>query len=311
MFAMIELKTYNTFNSPEIQVTWQDDQFLLTKIATIAYRILIENVWICVQNQTAKVRNYFNADAPSQPVKAKPPAPIPVPNYSYMFSKTVQGALIGTLFWRTAKNLLSYVISERFLGMPVPLREKVAHCGTRASFQWINSIKQLEIKHFALASAAIPFAINLYDGIQKEPKNLPLTSKVTNAVKKQFSAPHFIFYASMIGLALANPLYGRVLGFSSDDGFDASGHLMLKTVLAPIVGVALTQTAIARPAFSALFAMTYTISDGIFLKNTTNYCHTALESLAGYAWGIGIGFASAAIENTYIHLNPPKAVKTA
>lgn len=303
---MIELKTYHTPKPTETQEIWQGDQFLLIKIATIAYKILVENVGIFLYNQSTKVRNYFKKDTKPKAVDEKPappPSPAPVPNYAHMFSKTVRVALFGTLFWRGAKSLM---------GWSVPLRDKVeVDCGSRAMFQWINNIKQFEIKHFALASIAIPFTINLVDAIRKEPKDLALTTKVTNAVKKQFSAPHFIFYASMIGLALANPLYGRALGFTSNDGFDASGHLMLKTVLAPIVGVALSQTAYAHPQFAAIFAVAYSFTDGIFLKNTTNYCHTALESLAGYAWGIGIGITSTALASTYMRLNPPKIAKTA
>lgn len=170
---MIELKLYNTHQSVDIQQIWNGDRFLLTKIALIAYKILIENVAIFLCNQTAKVRIFFKKpDAKIENPQVAPslaPEKPPIPDYSLYFSRTVRASLTVALFWRTAKSLL---------GWATPLGEKVKNCGAVANGQWINNLKQFELKHCALASALIPLAIHLFDTIQKEPKELSLTQRI-------------------------------------------------------------------------------------------------------------------------------------
>lgn len=298
---MIELKTYHLPRSTETQAFWNEDHYLITKVATLAYRFFVENFAIFVINQGAKVNNFFKAD--ETPEALEPQEPLPpsfTPNFIPLIEKSVEKAVLGSLFWRVVKSVFGYA---------VPLTEKLDQCGTHASFAWLNNLKQLELKHFALFSAAVPLTYSLVQAVRKQPADLPLTEKLKNVAKEQFSAPHAVFYGSILALSLSNPLYGRALGLTSKDGFDASGHVMLKTALAPIVGAALSQAAVTNPNAATIGTMVYTFSDGVFISNTVRLCHTAMESVAGYVWGLGIVATSAALANTFVWLNQPNVAQ--
>lgn len=303
MVSMIELKPYHTLHSPDIRALWKEDHFLLTKVAKTAYRILIGNVAIFIHNRTACVRNYFI-------YKQKAGT-----DYTRAILSLIEGSMMQALLtrailgpwniWNTLPLGDKCDPLLKIVSLPTPPRSSsdvmfmcssggtcriACPCEDLVAWPWINRLKQLELEHFALFSAGIFFTYNIVQAVRAEPKNLPLTKKIANVAKKQFSAPQFIFYASLITLSLVTSRYREALWLGSKYGFDrygfeSSGHFMLKTVLAPIVGATLSQMGRTNPPLAAFGATVYTITDAIFLRNTAHVYHTAAEVIAGYLWG--------------------------
>jgi hypothetical protein len=162
---------------------------------------------------------------------------------------------------------------------PTLMSDKFEKCGKHARLPALNSLKQWELKNFALLSLLIPFSINLIANAIKSGKR---------GVAQQFSLKNAVYYTTLFGFSLGNALYSRQLGLTSSTGFDSSGHVMLKTVTALAMGSALATTATHSRILSGLLGAVYALSDGVFLKNTLTYCHTRDESIAGLVWGATI-----------------------
>jgi len=189
-------------------------------------------------------------------------------NPKWAFTAGIVGTLIETIGIR----------GSNITGYEAPLTESIKN-GTHVDFPIINKPKQLELKTFALASAVVPFLVNLGAALVRR-----------QSIRNQFSPSNLAFYGTLTGLSLANSLYGRTLGLTTRS-FDSSGHIMLKTALAPAVAFGVSKAAqipdVGR-SFATLFAGAYLITDGIFLKNTVRFYHSVPEAVAGLGWGASI-----------------------
>lgn len=269
-------KNYFTLTSPEIQNIWQNDRNLLTKIAKIGYLLLIQNTVNFAYNQYLWLTKLFSPISSPIDPHVSPEAlyqdsdKLVTPMMPYL------GVLLGIgkgLVQRSSFSSLS--LGQKF------------HCSDlkyHFSFEQINRIKQWEVKNFALLSIAAVFAFNVISELRKNPSEKPLLQRVKEALANQFSKKELLTFSSIALLALANPLYSHRLGLSMKDGFDSSGHVMLKLALAPIFARAIAKTEKDHPRLAASAALIYAATDAIFLYNTTYFCHTAMETLAGMAW---------------------------
>lgn len=143
----------------------------------------------------------------------------------------------------------------------------------------INGIKQWEIKNFALALPLIPIAVKIiYDLIRSG----SFKEAGKNITRKQVIA------LALIGVGiLLNTVSSKVI-----NSFDASGHMMLKTLLAQALSVGVQQaTAQASPAVKATataLSAAYAASDAVLVHNTVHACHTVAESAAGVGVGLSL-----------------------
>ncbi len=175
-------------------------------------------------------------------------------------------------------------------------------------FKGVNSLKQNEIKNFALLSALIPLTYNMIQDVRGQ-KERSLFQKIKTAATRQFLTKEFAFFSIVSTLALLNPLYAKPLGLSNGllnrktkfgtcfphtRDFDSSGHVMIKTVMAQIMSNIIAKTSLTNTTFAALFSLGYAATDAVFMYNTAYLCHKVSETLAGLAWAgaiIGIGKA--------------------
>lgn len=155
----------------------------------------------------------------------------------------------------------------------------------------INGFKQWEIKTFALATPLIPLAVKIGMDAKRDQSHQGIISRISSAVKKNFTLEQTIYLATLLGLSFTGSAYCSASGACSKD-FDPSGHMMLKTALAGLISKTLAKEAGAWPyALSAIYSAT----DAVLVHNTNRFCHTVAESVAGLAWGLGIVSAASLI----------------
>jgi len=388
---MIELKNYHSPWSKEIQQTWQGDQYTLTKIVAIAYKIIVENAGVFLYNSWATANNFFNkadktaniekervkhesekkASSETRQQNQQTGTSIDTPRAAgasleptnkarllqtftsgvekvkqtavenkIVIGKSMALAAAALTLWYLGPNLLStagiqeesFLNSDscsataesltRWLGkVPIggtvaavagalapektalaivaanifsmaeaillrgvgcgenvlTLGGKFASCGKYASLVPVNRPKQLELKTFALLSATLPWLFNL--GVAK---------RQNQSIRDQFNKKNLLYYAPLIGLSLMNPIIGAHFELTSRNGFDSSGHIMMKMAVGPAFAAAIAKTAQFSPILGSIFSGAYIFSDAVFVKNTALYCHTGLELGAGLAWGSAI-----------------------
>lgn len=142
------------------------------------------------------------------------------------------------------------------------------------TFQWLNEMKQIEIKNFALLIPLLPLVLKILWDLRQD--------AIKEAFRKAFTRELLIYlaavFAAMLFAAYARPWFS---------GFDPSAHVLLKFQLAALTQKVL-QTFSKLASFRTLFLFSalYSLSDAALIHNTASYCHTLLELLAGL--GIGV-----------------------
>lgn len=151
----------------------------------------------------------------------------------------------------------------------------------------INALKQLEIKHFALLTPLIPLATKIIADAVRSGNPNGILAKLKDAAGRNLTRAQLVSLALIGTGMLCNTVSSRLFG-----SFDASGHMMLKTLLAQFLSLGLAQTAdaggklaqAAAGAFGALYAST----DAVLVHNTMRACHTVAETAAGVGLGLGL-----------------------
>lgn len=182
----------------------------------------------------------------------------------------------------------------------IPLTEKSR--SLQPVLKSINHYKQTEIKSIALA---LPFLIYICQvGIEmsKDAETKAIFSRFLKAAKKPISMP---LVASLITTFASMIIAGQAKHWL--EGFDPSGHMMLKIQLASLTNQLLSEGPKVSSYRLLLAAYTvYVLTDAILLHNTTNYFHTGNEILAGI--GIGAGLSRIAALVSLIYRREPKEV---
>ena len=155
----------------------------------------------------------------------------------------------------------------------------------------INGVKQWEIKNLSLLTPLLPIAAKIvYDAVRSN-KSDGILTRLKKATGKNLTKDQLITLAFIATLGLTSGYYAPYLGISANE-FDASGHMMLKTLMAHLASIHLNEIARGRgwatKGLVAGFAGLSAFTDGVLVHNTTRACHTVLEALAGVAWGAGI-----------------------
>ena len=301
------LRPYTNFKSPSIQTIWNGDHYLINRVILIAFKIFSQNIGTFFYNRYAQLKNlitWSKPPVPANPIVSEPPEPTtsdgdfkaytpPLINKIARWTPIaapilpLAGVLAG-VFYRAAKS--------------IPNDHRL--CDSKDIFlPTINSIKQWELKTFALASILIAASPLIYRSIQNircvncpkdcayrsKPFQKRIANELYNCFWKYFkgSKSELISSCSLAVLALASPLYAQPLGLKGD-GFNSSGHVMLKFSLGFIIGKVFGETAWNHPKFTVAMASTYALTDLIFLANTTAFCHTPQETIAGLLWSASI-----------------------
>lgn len=156
--------------------------------------------------------------------------------------------------------------------------------------QAVNSFKQWEIKKLALLTPLLPSLVGTVARIASPQENETFVERVQNGFKENFSKTQAVSLATFAALGLTHSLYAHALGLSSGT-FDASGHVMLKTVLAHVLSETLQTVAKkGRTAAgnSAAFTALYALTDTVLMHQTARICHSTKEIIAGLGWGASI-----------------------
>lgn len=161
----------------------------------------------------------------------------------------------------------------------------------------INGLKQLEIKHFALLTPLLPLAAKIIADAVRSGNPNGIIAKLKEAAGRNLTRAQLISLALIATGMLCNTVSSRLFGT-----FDASGHMMLKTLLAQFLSLALSQAteaggAIARAA-AGTFGALYAATDAVLVHNTMHACHTVAETAAGAFLGLGILGLGKAIPKT-------------
>lgn len=156
--------------------------------------------------------------------------------------------------------------------------------------QTVNGFKQWEIKKLAILTPILPSLVGAVARIASPKDNETFVERVKNGFKENFSKTQVVSLTTFAALGLTNSLYAHALGLSSGT-FDASGHVMLKTVLAHVLSETLQtvankgrKAAGRGAAFTALYALT----DAVLMHQTARICHSTAEIAAGLGWGLSI-----------------------
>ncbi len=152
----------------------------------------------------------------------------------------------------------------------------------------VNDFKQWEIKNLSLLTAALPMVVKiLVDAVRSGNPGGVLT-RLQEATKNNLTKEQVIALALIVTLGLGNRLYAPHLGLSSET-FDASGHVMLKTLLAEFLSLSITQgKLLGESSLARAYALINSLMDGVLIHNTVRACHTVSEAVAGLGWGLGI-----------------------
>lgn len=138
-----------------------------------------------------------------------------------------------------------------------------------------------------------------------------LCQKIGQAVKRQFTLKECVFFGVSAALSFGHSVYSEKLFLTppkfrvpetcpasdfiepikpklpttpATTAFDASGHVMLKLALAPLLVNLLSKTSSTHPRLAKTIATGYAITDAVFLANTAYLCHKAYEATAGMFW---------------------------
>ncbi|MBX9744689.1 MAG: hypothetical protein K2X08_05705 [Chlamydiales bacterium] len=151
------------------------------------------------------------------------------------------------------------------------------------ALQTINSLKQLEITQISLLAPLAPLVLQIALDVCKNKEDLELLTRIGSSLKKNITAQHKAYLCLVISAILVPILYPN--GFT--DGFDPSGHMMLKTLLAALT--ARTMAAVDHIQVSRLLPFlygAYAVTDAALIYTTVSVCHTAAETLTGLAAGL-------------------------
>lgn len=151
----------------------------------------------------------------------------------------------------------------------------------------INALKQLEIKQFALLTPLLPLAAKIIADAVRSGNPNGILAKLKESAGRNLTRAQLAALALVGAGMLCNAASSRLFG-----SFDASGHMMLKTLTAQFLSLALSQAAegggrlaqAAAGAFGALYATT----DAVLVHNTMHACHTVAETAAGAGLGLGL-----------------------
>ncbi|MBS0625571.1 MAG: hypothetical protein JSS32_05940 [Verrucomicrobia bacterium] len=214
----------------------------------------------------------------------------PIEKTSFLWSLPYAGVAVGMLTGIGSR------LADATSSLSTKNKEACRKAFTNAPIlRSINGFKQWEIKTFALATPLIPLAVKIGMDAKRDQSQQGIISRISAAVKKNFTLEQTVYLATLLGLSLTGSAYCSASGACSKD-FDPSGHMMLKTALAGLISkVIVKETGAWAYALSAIYSAT----DAVLVHNTNRFCHTVAESAAGLAWGLGIVTAAAQISKRF------------
>ena len=167
--------------------------------------------------------------------------------------------------------------------------------------QTINQLKQWEIKNCALLTPLLPLAVKIiYDAARSNNPN-GIYAKLKEATGNNLSKEQLYSLIMIATLGLGSGIYGPMLGLNPAS-FDASGHMMLKIILADFLADSLGQLASKggklTQAMAAVYGALYAFTDAVLICNTVKACHTIPEIIGGIVWGISIRLMKRALPQT-------------
>lgn len=210
-------------------------------------------------------------------------------DYRYFPHFGIECGLIAGIFHRLHKNISPSI------------KFNCAHLKDSFFLPAINEIKQWELKHFALLPLTALFTYNVIAAFRKISSETPLKERIVQSIKEQISIKGLLSFSTVAVLALGNPLYCRSLGICSTEGFDSSGHLMMEVALAPSMANALKTTGKNNVQLAIVAGAVYAMTSAILIHNTTDFCHSLPETIAGIAWGASIIALSRAVQSLVVH----------
>jgi hypothetical protein len=295
-----------------------DPGFFGRLFSTPAAPTVVESVCSAVKDLSPTLSNVASTAAPvaialgcayvAQKYIPDPPAPRPNPQALFpdpdappatpksTLTKIAEKAPGLGVVAGMATGLLGRVLAPDFSGIGSLVADKSKELCRKAFagmplLKAINGLKQWEIKNFALLTPLIPLATKIIsDAVRSnDPKNI--FAKLWDATKSNLTKEQAVMLALIVTLGLTSGVYAPLLGITSES-FDASGHMMLKTLLSHFLSLSLGSIAEkggrVTQAAAAVFGSLYAFTDSVLVHNTMRACHTAYEAVAGLGWGLGI-----------------------
>lgn len=228
--------------------------------------------WNVLNNQAyQKIANIKIPLTPEAPPKLMSPSPEPkkAKNPSIL---PYYGIVLGTIGGFAQRFFQSTDLSFKNKKLAKHVFEEIP------GFQTINSLKQLEITQISLLAPLAPLILQIALDVCKSKEDQELLTRIGSALKKNVTGERAAYLCLVISAILVPILYPSEF----KEGFDPSGHMMLKTLLAALT--ARTMTAVDLSQASRLLPLiygAYALTDAALIYTTVSVCHTVAETLTG------------------------------
>lgn len=281
--------SYYTWQTPAIQLIWNNENsYKLTKVYAIFFDYL-KNIPIFLYNGYVGVRNLFSREVEPVVLPSVQEKMSPSFNYNKIagllpYVGVAAGIVLGSLHRHV--NDIGFYHKANCRNIP----------GLR--FSALNTLKQLETKHFVLLTPLAILAYNVgrdYFSKKREERS------IVETIKRQFTLKDAAYFGIAATLAITNSLYAKPLGLDVPSydvpwkpgahvepmsGYATSGHLMMKVVLAPLMSHLFSKVVPGPLGLAA--AGTYAFTDALFVYKTNYFCHNQHEMLVGVVQGCAI-----------------------
>ncbi|MDP1607886.1 MAG: hypothetical protein Q8L98_01070 [Chlamydiales bacterium] len=145
-------------------------------------------------------------------------------------------------------------------------------------FQTINSLKQLEITQFSPLIPLAPLVLQIALDVCKNKEDQELLTRIGSALKKNVTGERAAYLCLVVSAIVVPILYPSEF----KEGFDPSGHMMLKTLLAALTARTITAVDLSQVSrFLPLVYGAYALTDAALIYTTVSVCHTVAETLTG------------------------------